>query len=63
VTREQKASEITSQLIGSTDVRAVLDLAADQFREALGAVNTRIFIQPDVVAEPAAQPHKETAHS
>jgi hypothetical protein len=44
-------------------VRAVLNLAADQFREALGAVTTRIFIQPDVVAEPLAQPQKETAQS
>jgi GAF domain-containing protein len=61
--REQKASEIASQLIGATDVRAVLNLAADQFREALGAVTTRIFIQPDVVAEPLAQPQKETAQS
>lgn len=53
-TRERKASEITSLLIGATDVRSVLDLAADQFREAMGAVHTHIYIQPDVLVEPLA---------
>ncbi len=52
--RERKASEITGLLIGATDVRAVLNLAADTFREALGAVHTRILIQPDVLVEPLA---------
>jgi len=54
VVRERKASEISSLLIGATDVRAVLHLAADHFREALGAVHTRILIQPDALVEPLA---------
>lgn len=57
--RERKASEIGNILIGSTDVRAVLNLAAEQFNEALGAVHTQIFIQPDILAEPLAQTERE----
>lgn len=46
--RERRAGEIASLLIGATDVRTVLDLAAEQFNEALGAVSTRIVVQPEL---------------
>ncbi len=46
--RERKAGQIASLLIGATDVRALLDLAAEQFNEALGAVSTRIYVQPEL---------------
>lgn len=57
--REYKAGQLTSQLIGAKDVSALLDLAAEQFNEALGAVHTRIYLQPDLLAEPAAVPGRE----
>ncbi|MBL8162402.1 MAG: GAF domain-containing protein [Anaerolineae bacterium] len=58
-TRERKANEVGSRLIGATDVNAVLNIAALNFNEALGAIHTQIFIQPDVLVEPLAQTVKE----
>lgn len=49
--RESKATEITSQLMGATDVKMVLDMAAASFNEALGAIRTHIFLKPDFLAE------------
>lgn len=49
--RERKASEVATQLISATEVNAVLDLAATSFNEALGAVQTRIHIKPDLIRE------------
>lgn len=46
--RERKASEVANTLIGATDVRSVLERAAETFNEALGAVSTRITLQPDL---------------
>lgn len=43
-TREQKANEVASLLIGATDVDAVLKIAVDRFNSALGAVATRIHV-------------------
>lgn len=60
--RERKASEIGSRLIGATDVSAVLNIAAASFNEALGAVHTQIYIQPDMLVEPLAQTAKEEGH-
>lgn len=59
--REQKAGQITSQLIGAKDVNALLDLAAESFNEVLGAVHTRIYLQPDLLAEPLAETQREDA--
>src|SRR5678816_910150 len=42
--RERKASEVSGLLIGATDVYSVLNLAAQNFNEALGAIHTRIYI-------------------
>jgi GAF domain-containing protein len=59
--RERKASEITSLLIGSTDVNTMLNVAAAAFNEALGAAYTRIYIQPDAATSGADEARKETA--
>ncbi len=45
--RERKATEVANMLIGATDVRSVLERAAETFNEALGAVSTRITLQPN----------------
>lgn len=49
--RERKASETASLLISATDVRAVLNLAAESFNEALGAIRTEIYLQPGLLGE------------
>jgi GAF domain-containing protein len=60
--RERKASEVSSVLIGATDVPSVLNLAAENFNEALGAIHTRIYIQPGFLSEPLAEtPQNEEA--
>jgi GAF domain-containing protein len=57
--RERKASEVSGLLIGATDVYSVLNLAAENFNEALGAIHTRIYIQPGAFAEPLAEAREE----
>lgn len=52
--RERKASEVSTALIGATDVRVVLNMAAEQFKDALGAMNA-CLIQPETLMEPLAQ--------
>ncbi|MCL4252449.1 MAG: GAF domain-containing protein [Anaerolineae bacterium] len=47
--RERKANEVARELIGATEVRDVLNLAAQMFNDALGAIHTRIQLQPDVM--------------
>lgn len=63
--RERKASETANLLISATDVRAVLNLAAESFNRALGAINTHIYLQPSFLSEQQGeQPNgqgKETA--
>lgn len=46
--REGKANEVASVLLSSTDVEAVLQLASKAFNEVLGAVNTQIYLQPQL---------------
>ena len=48
--RERKANEIGSMLLGETDIDAVLNLAAENFNEALGAVHTRVYLEPGVLS-------------
>jgi GAF domain-containing protein len=43
--RERKAGEITNRLITATDIQSVLNVAAESFNEALGAVRTRVHIE------------------
>ena len=45
--RESKANEVGSLLLSSTDIETVLTLAAQNFNEALGAVQTQIHLQPE----------------
>ncbi len=44
--RERQASDIGSLLLSATNVESVLSLAADNFHEALGAIHTRVYLQP-----------------
>lgn len=55
--RERTASAVSTRLLGQTDVRRLLDEAADSFTQALNAVHTRIYIRPGVLAEPALSPN------
>jgi GAF domain-containing protein len=52
--RERKANEVGARLIGATNLESLLDLAAESFNDALGAVYTRIYIEPSVIAEQPA---------
>jgi GAF domain-containing protein len=51
--RERKASEVTSVLLGATDLNTLLNAAAGAFNEALGAIYTRVTIEPAALAQPA----------
>ncbi len=46
IDRERIASDISSRLISATDVDSVLLVAVENFREVLGAINSRITVQP-----------------
>jgi GAF domain-containing protein len=48
--RERKASEIASILIGQQEVDSLLNIAAHNFNEALGAVYTHIYLEPEAFA-------------
>lgn len=47
--RERQANEVGALLLGATDVNTVLRLAASSFNDALGAVNTQIYLQPSAL--------------
>lgn len=49
--REAKANEAARELLTSTDVQTVVEIAAEHFNAALGAIQTRIY-----VGQPAALP-------
>mgnify|MGYP001186361147 CR=1 FL=1 len=57
--RESRANLVGQRLLGVTDVQAVLDRAADEFRSALGAVYTRVEVQ--IAAEDANRTPEETS--
>lgn len=44
--RERIASDVANTLISATNVDSVLSVAVESFREVLGAVNSRIHVQP-----------------
>ncbi|GAB5490462.1 MAG: hypothetical protein Phog2KO_06770 [Phototrophicaceae bacterium] len=46
--RERKANEIGNLLLSSTDIDTVLNLAAINFNDALGAIQTQIRIKPEI---------------
>jgi GAF domain-containing protein len=54
--RERKATEVASRLYGATDIESLLKIAADSFNDTLGAIQTRIFIEPNTLATPPATP-------
>lgn len=47
--RERKANDVARELIGATEVRDVLSLAAQMFTNALGAIYTNIQLQPEAM--------------
>ena len=49
--RERKAGEVSNILLGQQEVHDLLDTAAASFQEALGAVYTRIYIEPGALRE------------
>lgn len=51
--RERKAGEVSNRLLGQQEVHQLLDTAALSFQEALGAIYTRIYIEPDALREEA----------
>lgn len=61
--RESKASEVTGVLLGTTDLNTLLDAAAGTFNEALGAVYTRVTIEPAALAQPGTRPVANGQHS
>lgn len=46
--RERKASEIGSLLLSETEIEALLNMAAQNFNDALGAIHTRVQLEPQV---------------
>ena len=58
--REGIANEIGSVLLSSTDVETVLQTAAERFNEALGAVTTQIYLQPEALKSIESQQLEDT---
>ncbi|MDX2163531.1 MAG: GAF domain-containing protein [bacterium] len=54
--RERKASEISARLLSATTIENLLDLAVMNFNDALGAISTRVYIQPDFVQPDTFRP-------
>jgi GAF domain-containing protein len=49
VSREVKATQAANLLITATDVASVMNVAVSNFSEAMGAISTRIHLQPSAV--------------
>lgn len=49
--RERKASEVANVLLGATSIESLMELAADNFNEALDAIYTRIYLEPGIGAD------------
>jgi GAF domain-containing protein len=66
--RERKVSDIAGRLITATDIDALMTLAASSFNEALGAVGTRVVLEPSRLADlsatnpPTAPPSHSNGH-
>jgi GAF domain-containing protein len=52
--RERKASEVANVLLTATNIEMLMELAAENFNDALDAIYTRIYLEPGVVLEPPA---------
>lgn len=59
--REVRANQIGQVLLSTTDLESVLSLAAENFNSALGAVQTRIRIQPQA-SKPALRSDSPSRH-
>lgn len=46
--RESTANEVGNLLLTSTDINTVLELAAENFNQALGAIQTQIRLKPNI---------------
>jgi GAF domain-containing protein len=57
--RERKANEIGSVLLSETNMEAVASLAAENFNEALGAIHTRVYLEPGVFTGDVNVPAQE----
>jgi GAF domain-containing protein len=53
--RERQANESAARLQGIVDVETLINLAASDFREVLGAVYTRVSLNLDPAAQQTAQ--------
>lgn len=49
--REAKANEIAGILLSTTDIYSILQLAAQNFNDSLGAIQTQIHLQPEKLAD------------
>jgi GAF domain-containing protein len=49
--RERKANEAGNLLISANNVNTLLEMAAETFNNALGAIFTRIYIQPETITD------------
>jgi GAF domain-containing protein len=58
--RERKATEVANILLTATSIESLMELAAENFNEALNAINTRIYLEPGAMTEPPAA-HGEPA--
>jgi GAF domain-containing protein len=58
VRREQKATEAAGAMMSANDVKSVLNLAAQTFNQALGAVYTGIHLQPGVLTDAVTSSHR-----
>lgn len=54
--RERKAGEVGSLLIGQQEVTMLINVAAQNFNEALGAIYTRIYLEPEALASQVGEP-------
>lgn len=60
--RERKASDVSARLISATNVESLLELAAQSFNEAMGAVYTRVFIEPSAISDTPSSPQGSHAN-
>lgn len=49
-TRERKAGEVASLLMGQQEVSMLINVAAQNFNEALGAIYTHIYLEPEALS-------------
>lgn len=61
--RERKATEISTLLFSASDVDALLKLAADNFNDTLGAIQTRIFVEPGALGDPPPPDARTNGHN